>query len=840
MQESDLSQSIGSSMNVGQVGYSQGDLEKAWALYEEMLPTNPNRIQLARTTLPNNPDLPYYLGTMCMRQGSLGEAQKWFEESIRLKPGYVDAYCQLGRVFLLQKKGLDALVALSKAVCFDPAYVQAHELFLSTLHTLGIPERIQFVRKVFSGNFRLLYAFGTICVRQGSLDDARIWFEESVRLKPDYVDAYCQLGRIFLLQKKGPESLVALSKTVRLDPDYALAHELFLSALHTLNMSQRIQLVRQVLPDNSHLPYVLGTICLRQESLDDAQMWFEESIRLKPDYADACCQLGHVFLQQNKLQEAETQLRQAVCLNAACILAHEGLATTFRAQGGMDFFASYYQRLAWYYAKIEPHTKIRLPYHTFFVNRERALSVARRGLVQQGVLEIIGPQLCFYTGSPFSESLPQLIHVPQEQKAAEDFFCFARLAYPEDIDFDPGVEEERVAAERIAVILRNAKNAKTHEICRLAVVCQQTRPEFIPGQPLRVYLPATRFSSLTMAHTVQLARGFRENGCEVLSFSESNKVELFGLNHFLQMQESFNPHIIVDINAVLTSTNKAIFQPNPEVFKIFWFEDIPSDVSPWPWRERDLIYSFDEEVDTVVYQCGAPQVRRQDFCYDDSVYTQPESESDKKRKIVFIGTQYNFVFERNPGCEKIVATLEEIFEAGEELTEATLNRLVDTSTYDRSTILLYLWQAVCRNTSIRWLSELSNEIDVDIYGYNWEKSESVRPFFKGPLVPGPELATVYKGAQYSLLTSSHSLASTRLLEMTACGVIPIAYDCRYRAAKPHWDNNILWYRTKEDLRACLTEKPLASPLQICQGKTYTEAAKRMLADVEFHLSSNHG
>ena len=139
--------------------------------------------------------------------------------------------------------------------------------------------------------------------------------------------------------------------------------------------------------------------------------------------------------------------------------------------------------------------------------------------------------------------------------------------------------------------------------------------------------------------------------------------------------------------------------------------------------------------------------------------------------------------------------------------------------------------------SARWLCELADELGmtVEVYGRGWERDPVVSPFFKGTLPHGPAVAEVYNTAQYSLVAHPHDLHSQRLIETAACGSIPIVYDCRYRAEKPHWDEQCLWYRTKEELRACLGKRPQSPVHAVCQGRSYTDFAKRILTEIQDFL-----
>jgi tetratricopeptide (TPR) repeat protein len=57
-------------------------------------------------------------------------------------------------------------------------------------------------------------------------------------------------------------------------------------------------------------------VCLLQGTLDEAIANYREAIRLKPDFAEACYNLGSVLSEQGKVEEAEDALAEAIRLNA--------------------------------------------------------------------------------------------------------------------------------------------------------------------------------------------------------------------------------------------------------------------------------------------------------------------------------------------------------------------------------------------------------------------------------------------------------------------------------------------------------------------------------------------
>lgn len=600
---------------------------------------------------------------------------------------------------------------------------------------------------------------------------------------------------------------------------------------------ERIQRAKRVVPDSPILWYNEGLAWMHQACWEAAESAFREAIRLKPTYVNALCQLSRVLIHQKKRWEVLALLEKAARLEPERAEIHALLAIAMHDLG-MRVAAHYRRRLANHYGHNRPDNAP--PQHTFFMDPARAVQMARQGNLLQETIQATGLQVCYYAGEPVPDAPPNLIPVPVDPEEAEKFFCLTTLTLPVEIDFDPTIPSERLAGSQFAALMNRVAVARGREIERLVQRCRETRPVFVPGQPLRVYLPASRHSDVPMYHARDLAEGFRKQGCEVLYYVESNKMETFDYHHWLQAQVTFNPHITVDINNRFDFGSQFSFQSHPDLFRMIWVQDPSPPImagNPLPWRARDLVYASNAEWEPHLYRCGVQRVRRQHFCYEEDIFK--DFGLQREREIVLVASSHTFIFGQFPGCEPLLARMEAMFEAGEPITEADLDQFAAQYPYSRADIFLFLWAYVVRNVSARWLCELSNEIPVVVYGHRWADNPVVSPFYKGILPHGPAVAEVYNRARY-VFVPTHAPHSQRLVEAAACGAIPIAYDCRYRSEPPYWDDQCLWYRTKADLRACLTQTPQLPPVTLCQGRRYEDFAKNILQAVHQQLAEEGG
>jgi Flp pilus assembly protein TadD len=77
----------------------------------------------------------------------------------------------------------------------------------------------------------------------------------------------------------------------------------------------------------------LGASLLEAGRTGEAGAEFREALRLKPDYAEAHCNLGNALWMQGKLSEAEAELRQAIALWPDYAEAHCNLGQVLTLMG---------------------------------------------------------------------------------------------------------------------------------------------------------------------------------------------------------------------------------------------------------------------------------------------------------------------------------------------------------------------------------------------------------------------------------------------------------------------------------------------------------------------------
>ncbi len=641
------------------------------------------------------------------------------------------------------------------------------------------------------------------------------------------------------------ESAAIISRLMQRFPDDPNLIHLYAIVLHTQGNNERATdvLSRALIkyPDHPQIHNTLGNILSARGKVQAAILRYQDAIRLDPDCIDARSNLSLALIEQKKASEAINVLIQTPAsqkknpiIHRLFSLAYSEIRCTVLAQVHTELFHHYSATNSSHEEKDVPSIM-----DTYFLDPERAKYIANKRQRIQQTPVITGIQLCYYSGKPIDNPADNLIHLPQDQIIS--CMTTTRLRRPTRVEFDPDDPSSLEKALIIAGLLDQARMARSD----LGIRCFQYRaengPEFPPADgKWRIYLSASRLTVVMQYSTRDLAKAFQRQGHSVLFSIENNEMECLDFSHMGSDLVTFNPHIIININHL---NNDLLHK---DVFNVVWWQDLMPKLQsgkPISLRERDIIYSTYPLIDDALIKCGIHHFERQDMCIDTTLFY-PFIPLSERKKIVFVGSgtlpdsaaEYNSPRFR-PTYDFLLARMEihETF---------SLDLLVQIAQkFNINKIFLYnMFSNLVREKTLEWLCQMAPalNLEVEIYGRNWERNEIISPYFKGELLHGADVARVYNEAKYGFCVNPLAIRSQRLSEISACGCIPIVYDARSCSEPPYWDKECLFFSTPGELESCFHRTPENDPIQIATQSSFDYFAKRMIAKVQEHLSSRNG
>jgi predicted TPR repeat methyltransferase len=157
---------------------------------------------------------------------------------------------------------------------------------------------------------------GVALVAMGDLDAAVKSYQQALKIKPDYADAYSNMGNA--LKEKGDldAAIDSYKKALKINPNYADAFNnmgVALVAMGDLDAAVKsYQQALKIKPDLAEAYFGMGSALQKQGDLDAAIDSYKSALKIKPDYAHALNNMGAVQKQKGDTEAAVRSFKQAL------------------------------------------------------------------------------------------------------------------------------------------------------------------------------------------------------------------------------------------------------------------------------------------------------------------------------------------------------------------------------------------------------------------------------------------------------------------------------------------------------------------------------------------------
>lgn len=148
------------------------------------------------------------------------------KKAIKLKPNYVDAHFNLGKVQKALFKYQDAIISYSNCIAFDINYLNAY-INRANIYLENIKDSnkalfdYQKALELSPNSFILFFNYAKALHDLNRLDEALINYDRAIELKPDYTDAHVNRGNVLKDLLRFDEALNGYDRAIELKPDYA-------------------------------------------------------------------------------------------------------------------------------------------------------------------------------------------------------------------------------------------------------------------------------------------------------------------------------------------------------------------------------------------------------------------------------------------------------------------------------------------------------------------------------------------------------------------------------------------------------------------------------------------
>jgi len=250
---------------------SKGERAQAIRLLDEIIKAN-----------PRDADARLLLGSVLAEQGERSESIAQLSEGVRLRPQSAEAHNALGEAFNTFHDLRAAQGEFDKAVALDPGFAQAQvNLGLVLVDSGAFAAAAAHLDRAIAilghapDAAHPLYLRAKVFTEQNEVEKAAAQLQQAVSLRPDFVEAWSDLGqaRKTLLDDAG--ALTAFERAVELSPDDAVAqYRLGAEYLRNARLPAAIQHLREALrldPENQSTLYSLQSALREDGQLEQAQ-----------------------------------------------------------------------------------------------------------------------------------------------------------------------------------------------------------------------------------------------------------------------------------------------------------------------------------------------------------------------------------------------------------------------------------------------------------------------------------------------------------------------------------------------------------------------------------------
>ena len=257
--------------------HQQNQLPEAEALYRQILATN-----------PLEPKALHFLGLIAFQTGQNDVAEKLVSQSIKLQSNDSEAHFNLGNIYQVQKRYVEAEQSFQQALKYDP---NNSNIYAAIGAIYAIRESWEQVIECYKNavslkpkNAKFLLNLADAYRQINNLAEAEKLYHQAIKLNPTFLEAYFNLGYLYQEQHLGDHAITTYLAAIELNPKLVAAW---------MN---------------------IALIYTERGQLTEALESINKSIAIDPNGVDALVALGNIKKDQGFMVEALAAYRHALSL----------------------------------------------------------------------------------------------------------------------------------------------------------------------------------------------------------------------------------------------------------------------------------------------------------------------------------------------------------------------------------------------------------------------------------------------------------------------------------------------------------------------------------------------
>ena len=193
---------------------------------------------------------------------------------------------------------------------------------------------------VSTGNFVAWNMLGMAMADKGQLAEAKVSYEKSIELRPDFAEPFYNLGNLLAREGRLQDALKYYQDALAINPEFADALNNLGTALNRLGRDEEaIAAYRRALtlrPGFADAALNLGTALAMTGEIDEAVLQVDRALQAAPKFAEAHNLLGYLLSSKGRTRQAEQHYREALVINPDYADALNNLAYLLTTEGRFD------------------------------------------------------------------------------------------------------------------------------------------------------------------------------------------------------------------------------------------------------------------------------------------------------------------------------------------------------------------------------------------------------------------------------------------------------------------------------------------------------------------------
>jgi tetratricopeptide (TPR) repeat protein len=284
----------------GNLRLAQGENAKALADFNQMA-----------TLFPRNPQVQFQLARSFLLNNDVARALGALDAAIALNPNFADAILLRADINIRKGDINSAILALNALIQSQPQIPQAYLLLGDAYFAKGDTDQAVAVCRrmgeVFPKAPEVPMLIGTLQLQQKKLSDARLSFEHTLELLPDYMPAIERLVNLDLAEKNYNGATARVQSQIDKSPKLAEPWVL-MARIHLSQAGAAIEAENQknAAPGNQRLRF--ADVPAAQSEATEAEKALLKAIEVNPGLPASYLMLADLYVASGKQQEALQRL----------------------------------------------------------------------------------------------------------------------------------------------------------------------------------------------------------------------------------------------------------------------------------------------------------------------------------------------------------------------------------------------------------------------------------------------------------------------------------------------------------------------------------------------------